>query len=291
MSFRTVVIKSRCKLSYSINYLVCKTAEDEKRILLDEIKMIIVHSIQVSITTALIVECLKKKIKIIFADRKQNLVGEATPYFNNYYQNRKLKIQLSFRPNIKDYLWDEIVKAKIFNQARILKKCSKEQEYETLTKYIDEVIDGDCSNREGHTARLYFASLFGKDFSRDDSFNVINKYLNYGYTILLSCLNRTIRALGYYTEIGIHHIGESNQFNLSCDLIEPLRPLVDSFIVNSKVNADNFKDIFINMLSTKVKYNEKEMHLNTAIEDYVEDLLSFLETGEVSKIHFINYEI
>lgn len=42
--------------------------------------MIIINSTQVSITSALISECINKKIKILFGDVKHNLVGEITPY-------------------------------------------------------------------------------------------------------------------------------------------------------------------------------------------------------------------
>lgn len=80
MSFRSLVINNRCKLEYSLNYLVVNKGEETKRVLLDEVKMIIINSTQVSITSALISECINKKIKILFGDVKHNLVGEITPY-------------------------------------------------------------------------------------------------------------------------------------------------------------------------------------------------------------------
>lgn len=70
MAFRSVVIKSRCKLEFSLNYLVCVKGGETTRVLLDEIKMIVIESTQVSITTTLISACLAKKIKILFADEK-----------------------------------------------------------------------------------------------------------------------------------------------------------------------------------------------------------------------------
>lgn len=96
MAFRNVIIVSRCKLDYSLNYLVIHKGVDVKKILLDEIRVICLNTTQVSITTALISECLKKKIKIILSDEKHNPVGEITPYYNNYYAYRKLKEQINF---------------------------------------------------------------------------------------------------------------------------------------------------------------------------------------------------
>ena len=115
--------------------------------------------------------------------------------------------------------------------------------------------------------------------------------MNYGYAILLSSFNRAIKSLGYYTELGIHHIGDSNSFNLSCDLMEPLRPLVDLYILNKNVDNTNFKTMYISMLSLKVIYNKKEVFLDNAIELYAADCLSFLSRKGMKEINFIEYEL
>ena len=290
MAFRTIVVRDQCKLEYSLNYLVCRKGNEEKRVLLSEVKLIIIDSVMVSISSFLISEIINNKIKIIFTDDKHNPVGEITPYYNNFYSYRKIKEQISFSQEAKDFLWGEVIKEKINNQANNLKQVGKLQEYSKLLEYKNDVKPGDVSNREGHSAKVYFNALFGNDFNRDQN-NDINKYLNYGYSILMSTISREIRAYGYLTEIGIHHIGESNSFNLSCDLIEPFRPLIDSYVIQNKVNNDNFKDEFIKILSIEVQYNGKSIFLDNAIHLYVEDLLSYLQTGNLEKIRFVKYEL
>lgn len=291
MGFRTVIINSRCKLELSLNFMVCRKENEEKKVVIDEIKLIIINSLHVSITTSLIAELINKKIKLIFVDDKHNPLGELTPYQNNYYSYRKIKTQFCFSQDNKDYLWKEIVKKKILNQANNLLLTNHIEEYKKLMQYIDEVEEADLTNREGHSAKVYFNAIFGKGFSRDDEENVINKYLNYGYSILLSSFNREIKSMGYLTELGIHHIGESNSFNLSCDFIEPLRPLVDKYIIKEFIDESNFKNEFVNMLSLKVYYNGKEIYLDDAIHLYVEDLFNYLNTGDLLKIRFIEYEL
>lgn len=290
MSFRTVIISSRCKLEYSLNFLVYRNSECEKRILLDEIKTLVIDSLQVSITSNLLFELMKKKIKVIFIDDKHNPEGELVPYQNNYYSYRKIKSQMEIPQARKKILWNEIVRAKILSQANNLAKINKSEAYQLLLNYSLNIVDDDITNREGHAAKVYFNSLFGKDFSRDDD-NDINKFLNYGYSIILSAINREVKILGYLTELGVHHIGESNSFNLSCDLMEPLRSLVDSLVINDDVNNDNFKLKFIEILSLKVKYLNKEIFLDNAIKLYVEDLMNYLLTGDEEKIRFIEYEL
>ncbi len=291
MSFRSLVINNRCKLEYSLNYLVINKGDETKRVLLDEVKMIIINSTQVSITSTLIAECINKKIKILFGDVKHNLVGEITPYKNNYYANKKIKEQISFDEERKNFLWQQIVKMKIKGQADNLKIIGKGDVSNLLYYYSNEVELGDVTNREGLAAKSYFRAIFGKDFYRDDDSIEVNTYLNYGYTIILSSFNRSIKALGYYTELGIHHIGETNSFNFSCDLMEPLRPLVDLIILKKEINMENFKQEFINMLSKVVIFEESSTYLDNAIEEYVSNCLQYLKTGNESKIQFINYGI
>ena len=233
MAFRTVLIKNRCKLEYSLNYLICRQTNEVKRILLDEIKLIIIDSTQVSITSFLLAEILNKKIKLIFTDSAHGPLGELVPYQNNFYSYRKIKEQMAFNEENKNFLWKKIIEEKIKNQRKLLMTLNEAIAIQKLEDYENHVLDGDCSNREGHSAKVYFNALFGSDFSRDRLCDT-NKFLNYGYAIVVSSISREIKSLGFLTELGIHHIGESNSFNLSYDLVEPLRPLIDSLVVKKK---------------------------------------------------------
>ena len=63
------------------------------------------------------------------------------------------------------------------------------------------------------------------------------------------------------------------------------------FILKKKVDEDNFKNVFIEMLSLKVYYNQKEVFLDNAIELYTADCLNYLISGDKTKIQFIGYEL
>jgi hypothetical protein len=290
MAFRTVSINHRCKLSYSLNYMIVRKVDDEKRIFLDDIRLLIINSLEVTITTALISELSKRKIKLILCNEKCNPECEMVSYQNNYYSYRKIKEQIDFPLERQQNLWTLIVKSKINNQKRVLDEMNKSEASLILENYINELEFNDASNREGHAAKVYFNALFEIGFNRRDD-NPKNKYLNYGYSILLSSINRAIKSYGYLTELGIHHIGESNPFNLACDFIEPLRPLVDILVADNRLTDSNFKEICIQLLSKHVIFNEKEYFLDNAIDLYVESLLSYLKTGNKSKIKFIEYEL
>ena len=197
MSFRTVVITSQSKISYKNRFLVVKQDNDEKYIHLSEIDTIIVDSISVSISAYLLKEIADAKINMIFCDEKHNPFGELSPYYSRHNSSKKIKEQIKWTNKYKDDLWMKIVKNKILNQSLMLNKI-KNDKYDLLNSYIEEVVSGDKTNREGHAAKVYFNALFGKDFVRNNNDN-INAALNYGYAILLSTINKEVIASGYLT--------------------------------------------------------------------------------------------
>lgn len=286
MGFRTITIKNHCKLEYSIGYL-CIYGEKNVKIPIGEINTLIIQSNQCVLTSYLISKLNENKTKVIFCDEKANPCCELSGFYNNYSNYSKIKKQILWDKNRCNKLWSAIIKEKITSEIMLLKKIGK-TEYDKLECYIDEIEDGDASNREGHAAKVYFNALFRNDFSRDND-SEINVFLNYVYSIIVSCLNRYIKAAGYLTELGIHHIGVTNPFNLTYDFFEPLRALVDSYVVLKKVNSSDYKTILTSVLSINVNLNGKRMFLENAIQDYVNILINYLN-GDLENVSFIEYE-
>lgn len=290
MSFRTVVISKQSKLSYKNRFLVVKQESDEKYIHLSEIDTIIVDSISVSISTYLLKELSDNKINIIFCDEKHNPFGELKSYYLSHNVSKKILLQTKWSQREKNDLWQEIIKNKITNQALQIRKI-KSQNYNLLLSYVSEVVSGDKTNREGHSAKVYFNTLFTKKFVRNEN-DSINAALNYGYAILLSSFNKEIVSNGYLTELGIHHKNEFNPFNLSCDLMEPFRIIIDNFVYHNKerkLNTDYKMDI-VNILNSKFKYNGKQYTLKDIIKLYTKNVFLFLEQEKEYIGFYINEE-
>ena len=289
MSFRTVVITRQSKISYKNRFLVVKQENDEKYIHLSEIDTIIVDSISVSISAYLLKELADNKINIIFCDEKHNPFGEVVPYYSKHNTSKMIKEQIKWKVSDKDKVWAEIVKNKIMNQALLLKK-TKSPKYKLILSYIDEVVDGDKTNREGHAAKVYFNALFGNDFVRnsDDSINVA---LNYGYAILLSTINKEIINNGYLTQLGIHHKNEFNEFNLTCDLMEPFRIVIDNFVYYNQARKfdTEYKLDIVNILNGTFKYQGKNYTLKDIIRMFVKNTLESINNSENYK-EFVYHE-
>ncbi len=289
MSFRTVVITKQSKISYKNRFLVVKQEDNEKYIHLSEIDTVIVDSISVSISSYLLKELADNKINIIFCDEKHNPFGELVPYYSKHNTSKMIKEQIKWKQSEKDKLWAEIVKNKIMNQALLLKKI-KSSKYKLVLSYVNEVVDGDKTNREGHAAKVYFNALYGNNFVRnqDDS---INAALNYGYAILLSTINKEIINNGYLTQLGIHHKNEFNEFNLTCDLMEPFRVIIDNFIYYNqerKLDTDYKLDI-VNIFNSTFRYQNKKYTLKDIIKMFVKHTLESINNCEDYR-KFVYYE-
>ncbi len=291
MGWRTVVVSRSSKLDLRLGYMVVRDSEQTVRIHIDEISVLVVENTATSITTALMSELTKKKVKVIFCDEKRNPSSELAPYYGCHDCTIKLRKQLQWNKKTKEWVWTTIVSRKIRMQAENLDFFGL-NESSLLYRYIDEIEFDDSTNREGHAAKVYFNAMFGKDFSRSDE-TPINAMLDYGYSIILSCINREVVANGYLTQLGIFHDNMFNQFNLSCDLMEPFRPIVDRKVKNympQKFESEE-KRCILELLSSELVIDGRKNTMLNAIKIYTKSVLDALEENDVAHIKFYRYEL
>lgn len=290
MSWRIVEITKRAKLDCKLNYLVIRSDETVK-IHLSEIYMLLVESTAVSLTAALLCELNKRKIKVIFCDEKRSPDTQLMPYYGSHDTSDKVRRQIAWSADLKCAAWTEIVTEKIRQQATLLEELQK-PESEMLRGYIEQIEFNDATNREGHAAKVYFNSLFGKAFTRNDDCP-INKCLNYGYGLLLSTFNREIAAMGYITQIGLFHDNQFNFYNLSSDLMEPFRPLVDRRVARLQPTdfGHNEKVWLLDLLNTEILIQNKMQTTTAAVRIYCKSVFDALESGDLSLIRFYRNEL
>lgn len=285
MSFRTVVVSSRCKLSYKAGYLIFR-GEDTKTIHISEINTLIIDSTAVTITTYLICELNKNKVKIVFCDEDSNPISEVVPYYGSHNTSKRVLEQTEWGENVKLEVWTEIIRHKLINQRDFLNKYRLIHS-EIIQKYIDELEYGDVTNREGLSAKIYFRSVFGDTFNRDEK-NSINNALNYGYTIILSTFNKEIVSKGYITQLGFKHKSQFNYFNLASDIMEPFRCVVDELVYNNigRTFDHDYKMELVNLLNKTVKFRGKEAYLSNAIQQYVNCVFSAVSNNDITELEF-----
>lgn len=287
MSWRTVVITGNAKLDYKMDYLIVRKTDKTTRVFIGEIGMLIVESTSVSLTTMLLCELTKHKVKVVFCDEKHNPQSELLSYYGSHDTSAKVRTQIGWSKQEKELIWTEIVAEKIRQQRDHLLERGLDTQAALLDSYIPEIEIGDKTNREGHAAKVYFNALFGMDFTRSQE-NATNAALNYGYGILLSCFNREVVANGYITQLGLFHDNMFNQFNFSSDLMEPFRILVDRIVVKmkpQKFNKDE-KICFIYMLEDGVMIDGKNQYVSNAIKIYCRSVFDALNDKDISMLKF-----
>ena len=286
MSWRTVVITKRCKLDYKMGFMVVR-AEETKKIFLDEIAVLLIENPAVALTGCLIEALIEKKIRVIFCDAKRTPNAELVPYYNSYDSSRKIKAQIAWSEDIKGVVWADIVAEKIRKQADFLEELEKFNEASLLRSYLFQIEPHDRTNREGHAAKVYFNALFGMDFTRSEE-NTTNAALNYGYSIVLSAFNREIVAQGYLTQLGMFHDNMFNHFNLSCDLMEPFRILVDRKVksMNISVFSSEEKHSLANVLNDFVTIGKTRQTVLNSIKYYCRSIFDSMNEGDLSLIEF-----
>lgn len=290
MSWRTILITKRAKLDLRLGYLVVRNEESTTKININEISNLVIETTEVSLTTALLAELVKAKVKVIFCDEKRNPSSELIGYTGSYDTSERIREQIAWSKASKAAVWTEIVRSKIKNQAYVLKAFKLEQ-YALLEQYIKEIELNDATNREGHAAKVYFNALFGKDFSRADT-NPINAALNYGYSFLLSACNREVVASGYITQLGIFHDNVHNPFNLGSDLMEPFRAFIDMCVCKLLSNNElaDFTTVEKHkmhlVMQEEVVIEGKKYHLDYALKLYCHSIFDALADNEYDRLKF-----
>ncbi|MBD5806795.1 type II CRISPR-associated endonuclease Cas1 [Limosilactobacillus walteri] len=293
MGWRSVIVTQHAKLSYTSHLMVVQTNDGINQIPIDDIELLLVSTTQAVITSALLSELAKRETKVIFVDNTLQPVCETVNCYPNNRSFDLIEEEFKWSQHLKEILWTKIVAAKLLNQLQVLDIYG--HDISQLSDELNKLEINDETNREAVVARKYFPLLFeNPKFSRR-SMTAVNAALNYGYSILLSMVNRAIVAKGYLTCLGIHHRSNENQFNLGSDLMEPFRPIIDYWVANQNFSelTPDVKYGLIDALNLEITFNDKKMLLRNAITSYISQCLNYL-SGKSKEIKIemkFNHEV
>ncbi|MCK1161797.1 type II CRISPR-associated endonuclease Cas1 [Streptococcus uberis] len=276
MGWRTVIVNTHSKLTYKSNHLIFKDASRTEMIHLSEIDVLLLETTDIVLSTMLIKRLVDENILVIFCDDKRLPTALLTPYYGRHDSSLQLSKQISWDEAIKADVWTTIIAQKIINQSLFLGASGFYEKSQSIMDLYHGLENYDPSNREGHAARIYFNTLFGNDFSREQD-NNINAGLDYGYTLLLSMFARELVVTGCMTQFGLKHSNQFNQFNFASDIMEPFRPLIDQIVYeNRSASFVQIKRHLFSIFSNTYQYNGKEMYLTNIVSDYTKKVVKSL---------------
>lgn len=288
MSWRVLYIEESDKLSLYLDNIKITKNDENILVPIGDIHSLIIDNYKILLSVHLINALSKANVNVVFCGVDHLPQTIFFPLFGNFNAAESLKVQLKWNHLRKEIVHQEIVKVKIKHQKLLLKYLHKRgSETDNLKKYIKEVELADKTNREGLAAKQYFQALFGKEFKRFEK-DIVNAGLNYGYAILRSQISKTLVAKGLNTTIGIFHKNPTNKFNLSDDIIEPFRPIIDYWVYSNlreeKLFLRDHRLEIIKQTTKDVYFKNKKQTIFNAISMYVDSILSFLNTGDLENL-------
>jgi CRISPR-associated protein Cas1 len=222
---------SPARLSVRHNNLVVEPQDQPATTMpLSDIAVLVVSHPQVRYTHAVLAGLAASGGIFITCGQNRLPVGMLLPLDAHFTQVERFTAQASASKPLKKRLWQQIVRAKVLAQARLLEELHGSDF--GLSKLVPQVASGDPSNIEARAARQYWQLLFGdKEFRRARDLEDQNTLLNYGYAVLRAIVARAICSVGLHPALGVHHHNRYSSYPLADDLMEPLRPAVDRGVV------------------------------------------------------------
>lgn len=195
MAYRCVIVSNPAHISTRSEQLVVET-DERHTVPIEDISALMLESRRATLSAAALSALAQNGTAVFVCDEKHLPCGVLLPYAQHSRQLAAARAQLSLTLPAKKRFWQQLVTAKIDNQAECLALCGKTQEAAFLHSRARAVTSGDKDNLEAAAAAYYFPALFGTGFTRsaDDGRNAA---LNYGYAILRGLcrpLRRSLRA-------------------------------------------------------------------------------------------------
>lgn len=250
---RTIDISSDSATRLRIEHdqlLIEREHAESARVPCEDIGILLIDQQRIVYSHAVMTRLMEKGACVVFCGEDHLPCGLVLPLEGNELVTQRLRQQIDISRPLEKRLWQQIIKAKIKAQAKVLSATIEKYEHASaalpgfsqedlpqpaavrrLKNMADEVQSGDTTNVEGQAARLYWENLLGKGFKRARGGAWPNPILNYGYMVVRATVARAIASAGLHPSFGVHHHNRGNAFCLADDLVEPLRPLVDAAVV------------------------------------------------------------
>lgn len=189
-----------------------------------------------------------------------------------------------------------LVENKIKNQRNALNAIRKKsiackEAIEKLDVYICELncVDDDKTllGIEGTAARVYFPQIFDNVNWRGRKPRIKSDYINttldIGYSLLFHLVDSLLQVYGFDVYYGVYHKAFYMRKSLACDLVEPLRPIIDR-AVRKAVNLHQCKEEDFEIIQNQYCLNYKKSPI------YVSFLMdAILEEKENIFLYIQNY--
>ena len=230
---------------------------------------------------------LRAGIDVVFFTSDGRLLGRLSAYQSRQGERRLAQYALSSEPSRRLPIARTIISAKLTNQRRMLLRGQRRSPDEDVAAII-LVLRGlgeralgcvdaaELLGVEGLAAQRYF-DAFGRSLhnpafrfdgrNRHPPRDPVNACLSFGYTLLLSQVERAVRRAGLDPILGVLHETGRGAPALALDLMEEWRPLVDrmvlSLIHRHELGPEDFRIPPAEELGARAEMSDDAIYLDT----------------------------
>ena len=136
---RTICIENACFLKYCnqqmiVSYSHIKGMEEkpDRSVPIEDLGMLILEHQQISLTHYLLDKLVSANVAVVTCNDTHHPTGLLMPLESNTLQSERFRAQLDASEPLKKQLWQQTVKAKINNQAAVLKKWVANQIFSSI---------------------------------------------------------------------------------------------------------------------------------------------------------------
>ncbi len=188
----------------------------------------------------------------------------------------------------------KIEQNKIKNQSQILKNIrGKNQIMKEGIELLDKMVVQleqqleylEVMGIEGNAARVYFSRVFDNVDWKGRKPRIKNDYVNVtldiGYTMLFNIVDAILQVYGFDTYYGVFHKCFYMRKSLVCDLMEPIRLVVD-YQVRKSINLGQCKENDFEVINNRwcLKYKSNPQYIQflmNAILEYKDDIFLYIQ--------------
>lgn len=189
-----------------------------------------------------------------------------------------------------------IVYNKIWNQRQTLNKLRKKsiankEAIKKLDEYLSKLQiqahdEKTLLGIEGTAARVYFPQIFDnvnwKGRKPRIKYDYINATLDIGYSMLFNLVDSMLQVYGFDVYCGVYHKEFYMRKSLACDLMEPMRPIID-WTVRKAINLGQCKkeDFQVYQNQYSLNYKNSPAYISFLMEGILQqkdDIFLFVQS-------------
>lgn len=188
----------------------------------------------------------------------------------------------------------KIEQNKIRNQAQTLRNIRKKNDnikegismLDEMAQALDAPLDYlEIMGIEGNAARVYFPRIFDNVRWNGRKPRIKNDYINVtldiGYTMLFNIIDAMLQVYGFDTYYGVFHKCFYMRKSLVCDIMEPMRPIID-YEVRKAINLGQCKVEDFEEYNQRwcLKYKSNPVYIQflmNAILEYKDDIFLYVQ--------------